>query len=76
MKIYWQSTPTNIEILSHHSYHKYPVYLSWCHRPLAWKKQSRSVRAHHLVGCDGAHSWTRDQIGVKMVGDSTGSSSY
>ncbi|GAA6017808.1 hypothetical protein JCM11491_004628 [Sporobolomyces phaffii] len=29
------------------------------------------IKAKYLVGCDGAHSWTRRQLGVKMVGDQT-----
>lgn len=29
------------------------------------------VRARYVVGCDGAHSWTRRQLGIKMVGDAT-----
>jgi phenol 2-monooxygenase (NADPH) len=29
------------------------------------------VRAKYVIGCDGAHSWTRDQIGCKLEGDST-----
>jgi len=72
--IHWQSTPTSLEITNHFNYQTCPVHLSWCHRPLAWKKQYHSIRARYLVGCDGAHSWTRDQIGVEMIGDSTGSS--
>jgi len=29
------------------------------------------VKAKYLVGCDGAHSWTRRQLGIKMIGDQT-----
>lgn len=29
------------------------------------------VRAKYLLGADGAHSWTRRQIGLKLEGDST-----
>jgi len=29
------------------------------------------VRAKYVVGCDGAHSWTRRQLGVRMIGDAT-----
>ncbi|GAA5934705.1 hypothetical protein JCM1841_001782 [Sporobolomyces salmonicolor] len=29
------------------------------------------IKAKYVVGCDGAHSWTRRQIGVKMLGDQT-----
>ncbi|BGP19240.1 hypothetical protein JCM10213v2_007327 [Rhodosporidiobolus nylandii] len=40
------------------------------------KKQQRpskveTIKARFLVGCDGAHSWTRRQLGIKMVGAST-----
>jgi phenol 2-monooxygenase len=30
------------------------------------------VRAKYVVGCDGAHSWTRNQMGWKMEGEHTG----
>jgi len=29
------------------------------------------VKAKYLIGCDGAHSWTRRQLGIKMLGDQT-----
>lgn len=29
------------------------------------------VHAKYVIGCDGAHSWTRQQIGCKLEGDST-----
>jgi len=29
------------------------------------------VRAKYLVGCDGAHSWTRRQLGFEMQGEAT-----
>lgn len=32
------------------------------------------VRAKYVVGCDGAHSWTRAQMGWKMEGEHTGMS--
>ncbi|GAA5862361.1 hypothetical protein JCM3774_002491 [Rhodotorula dairenensis] len=30
-----------------------------------------TVKARYLIGCDGAHSWTRRQLGIKMIGDQT-----
>ncbi|BGP34603.1 hypothetical protein JCM10296v2_006425 [Rhodotorula toruloides] len=30
-----------------------------------------TIKARYLIGCDGAHSWTRRQLGVKMLGDQT-----
>ncbi|KAF8600078.1 hypothetical protein BDV93DRAFT_476800, partial [Ceratobasidium sp. AG-I] len=32
---------------------------------------SETVKAKYLVGCDGAHSWTRAQLGFDMVGDTS-----
>jgi len=32
---------------------------------------SEKIRAKYVVGCDGAHSWTRRQIGCVMEGEST-----
>ncbi|GAA5913952.1 uncharacterized protein JCM6883_000131 [Sporobolomyces salmoneus] len=28
------------------------------------------IKAKYLIACDGAHSWTRRQLGIKMIGDS------
>jgi phenol 2-monooxygenase len=33
--------------------------------------RSEKVLAKYVVGCDGAHSWTRRQIGVVMEGEQT-----
>lgn len=32
---------------------------------------SETVKAKYVVGCDGAHSWTRRQLGFDMVGDTS-----
>lgn len=32
---------------------------------------TEEVRAKYMVGCDGAHSWTRRQIGSVMEGEQT-----
>ncbi len=32
---------------------------------------SKKIQAKYLVGCDGAHSWTRRQIGSVMEGEQT-----
>lgn len=36
--------------------------------------QVESLRAKYLLGCEGAHSWTRTQIGINMVGETSGTS--
>jgi phenol 2-monooxygenase len=33
--------------------------------------QTESIKAKFVVGCDGAHSWVRRQLGCKLEGDST-----
>lgn len=33
--------------------------------------QTEEVKAKFMVGCDGAHSWVRRQLGFKLEGDST-----
>lgn len=33
--------------------------------------QTETVHAKYVVGCDGAHSWTRRQIGCVMEGEQT-----
>lgn len=35
------------------------------------KSFTETVRAKYVVGCDGAHSWTRRQIGSVMEGEQT-----
>ncbi|KAH7384996.1 FAD binding domain protein [Cadophora sp. MPI-SDFR-AT-0126] len=30
-----------------------------------------TVRAKYVIGCDGAHSWTRNQLGYKLEGEQT-----
>lgn len=32
---------------------------------------TEEVHAKYIVGCDGAHSWVRNQVGFKLRGDST-----
>lgn len=32
---------------------------------------TETVRAKYLIGCDGAHSWVRKQLGFQMVGEAT-----
>lgn len=32
---------------------------------------TETVRAKYMVGCDGAHSWTRRQLGFAMEGEQT-----
>ncbi|RDL37136.1 Uncharacterized protein BP5553_04569 [Venustampulla echinocandica] len=34
---------------------------------------TEEIHAKYMVGCDGAHSWTRDRLGVKLEGDLTDS---
>ena len=29
------------------------------------------IKAKYLIGCDGAHSWTRSQLGLSLEGEST-----
>ena len=30
-----------------------------------------TIKAKYLIGCDGAHSWTRTQLGLSLVGETT-----
>lgn len=32
---------------------------------------TETIRAKYMVGCDGAHSWTRKQLGFKLEGEPT-----
>ena len=33
--------------------------------------RAETVRTKYVIGCDGAHSWTRRQLGIEMEGDAT-----
>ena len=33
--------------------------------------QTEIVKAKYLIGCDGAHSWTRRQLGFELEGEAT-----
>ncbi|KAH7338233.1 FAD binding domain-containing protein [Rhizoctonia solani] len=33
--------------------------------------QTETVQAKYMLGCDGAHSWTRAQMGIDMVGETS-----
>ncbi|EUC60295.1 phenol 2-monooxygenase [Rhizoctonia solani AG-3 Rhs1AP] len=33
--------------------------------------ETETVQAKYLLGCDGAHSWTRGQLGIEMVGENS-----
>lgn len=33
--------------------------------------ENETIKAKYLIGCDGAHSWTRNEIGLSLVGEST-----
>ena len=35
--------------------------------------ETEIVRAKFVIGCDGAHSWTRKELGIELEGEQTGS---
>lgn len=43
---------------------------AYANRSNGLKGQIETVQAKYVLGCDGAHSWVRSQIGVKMEGSS------
>lgn len=65
--IYWCSVPTSLEIADNVT--NFPATVAWYSGE---EKVQHRVQSHYVVGCDGAHSWTRSQIGVEMSGDDTG----
>lgn len=36
-----------------------------------YQDKIQTVKAKYVIGCDGAHSWTRSQLGIKMNGEQT-----
>lgn len=50
--------------------HAYPVTLKVLH--LHRNKQTiETIHTKYLVGCDGAHSWTRGMLGLQLRGQKT-----
>ncbi|KAJ5091493.1 hypothetical protein NUU61_006363 [Penicillium alfredii] len=41
------------------------------HRSKARQAKTEIVKAKYLIGCDGAHSWTRKQLNIPLEGSST-----
>ena len=38
----------------------------------SWNKEGNQiVKARYMIGCDGAHSWTRSHLGIEMHGEQT-----
>jgi 2-polyprenyl-6-methoxyphenol hydroxylase-like FAD-dependent oxidoreductase len=37
----------------------------------AKETKTEVVKAKYLIGCDGAHSWTRKQVDISLEGSST-----
>ena len=35
------------------------------------KSKVETIKAKYLLGCDGAHSWTRQQLGIPLEGNQT-----
>lgn len=58
--------PTKMEV-SENPTDEYPVTVELEHS----NGQTETIRAKYLLGCDGAHSWTRAQIGLEMVGETS-----
>lgn len=74
------ATATNMKILNKGRNTSHPIEIEFqgpqeeclgtsdCESPRVLRK----VSTQYLVGCDGAHSWTRDQIGAQLIQERTG----
>lgn len=40
-------------------------------KQIADENDTEIIHAKYVIGCDGAHSWTRKQLGIEMEGEST-----
>jgi phenol 2-monooxygenase len=40
-------------------------------RPKPTKTKIETIKARYLIGCDGAHSWTRKQLNIPVEGSNT-----
>ena len=53
-------------------YDAHPITVKVRHSPEEDTDAPREkIRAKYVVGCDGAHSWTRRQLGFQMEGEQT-----
>lgn len=41
------------------------------HCPSPADDGNETIKAKYLIGCDGAHSWTRNEMGLSLIGEST-----
>ncbi|PWY89454.1 FAD binding domain protein [Aspergillus sclerotioniger CBS 115572] len=81
MKIEWATVPTSLELSKDHTETPgvYPIGLKinsfstkTGEQPRKTKiEPDRTVQARYLIGCDGAHSWVRKQLGLALEGDRT-----
>lgn len=46
-------------------------HLETCSKKKEQAVKTEVVSAKYLIGCDGAHSWTRRTLGIKMIGEQT-----
>ncbi|KAJ1303080.1 hypothetical protein OPQ81_011281 [Rhizoctonia solani] len=53
--------------VSDYDHEEYPVTARLVHPD----GLTETVQAKYLLGCDGAHSWTRAQMGIEMVGETS-----
>ncbi|CAE6361809.1 unnamed protein product [Rhizoctonia solani] len=59
--------PVKMKVESTSINERYPVVVSLKHP----NGEIETVRAQYLLGCDGAHSWIRAQLGIQMVGETS-----
>ncbi|CAE6447934.1 unnamed protein product [Rhizoctonia solani] len=59
--------PVEMKVADAQASERYPVTVRLVHPD----GQIEIVRAQYLLGCDGAHSWTRSQLGIETVGETS-----
>lgn len=75
------SLDINEDVLGKHDEHSYPVRVKLVHvagsdavnstnGESAPQSTGDIIEAKYLLGCDGAHSWVRKQLGLKLEGAS------
>ncbi|OOF99515.1 hypothetical protein ASPCADRAFT_393357 [Aspergillus carbonarius ITEM 5010] len=72
--IEWATVPTSLEISKDKTETPgfYPIGLRTKSSSMQADEQpERTVQAKYLIGCDGAHSWVRKQLGLALEGDRT-----
>jgi phenol 2-monooxygenase len=69
VQVSWQTEPIDmkIDLESVHDADAYPIEVSLLSEGENVVRET--IQAKYVIGCDGAHSWSRKQLGISFIGD-------